>query len=123
MNDSIFNTDPQGRWHVPVLDVGHWRMGVYRPEHSSADAITVLEKHTCPELFICQGGRMGLLVGSGAAETVLEMEPGQAILVTDYHNGFSLDARGHFLVVERTSFSTEYIDRKSLAVVERRTVG
>ena len=65
MNDQIFRIQPDGRWHVPVADEGSWRMGVYRPEHASPEFITVLEKHTCPELFICQGGRMGLLMGSG----------------------------------------------------------
>lgn len=123
MSDQKFRIQPEGRWHVPVADDGYWRSGVYKPEFTSPSEITVLEKHSCPELFICQAGRMGLLTGSGPDERVLEMEPGEAIFVTGYHNGYSLDPDGYFLVVERTSFTTEYIDRKTLAVVERRTVG
>lgn len=123
MKEQIFRIQPEGRWHVPVADEGSWRMGVYRPENTSSSSITVLEKHSCPELFVCQGGRMGLILGFGADEHPVEMEPDQAVLVTGFHNGFSIDPAGYFLVVERTSFSTEYIDRKTGTVVERRTVG
>jgi hypothetical protein len=98
-------------------------MGVYRPESTSPGEIVTLEKHSCPELFICQGGRTGLLIGSGSGERAVEMEPNEAVLVTDYHNGYVIEPGGYFLVVERTSFTTEYIDRSTLAVVDRRTVG
>jgi len=122
-NDTKFPVQPDGRWHIPVSDDGYWRMGVYRPEHRSPDDITRLEKHSCPELFICQGGRAGLVIGSGERERVIELSPGEAVHVTEHHNGFLIDPVAYFFVVERTSFTTEYIDRTTLAVVERRSVG
>ena len=123
MTDRIVTLKPEGRWHVPVSDEGHWRMGVYTPESSSPAEITILEKHSCPELFVCMKGRMGLLTGSGKEEKIIELDPDQAVLVDDYHNGYSIDPSGYFLVIERTSFTTEYIDRKTLEVIDRRVVG
>lgn len=107
------------RWTVPFADDGHWRLGIYNPEFSSPNEITVLEKHTCPELFICRKGRMGLVIGSGDKEKVIELSDGEAILVTDYHNGFRIDEFGDFLVVERTAFTTEYIDRKTGKIIKK----
>ncbi|MBN2077916.1 MAG: hypothetical protein JW838_03065 [Spirochaetes bacterium] len=40
-------------------------------------------------------------------------------MVTDYHNGFTIDPGGHFLVIERTDFTTEYIDRSNGAFIRR----
>lgn len=99
------------RWQVPFADDGFWRSGIYKPEFHSPDEIDELEKHSCPELFLCCGGTMGLLVSDGTREEVLYLEPGQALEVTDYHNGFCVDPKGWFFVVERTDFATEYIDR------------
>ena len=123
MTDCIFNIEPDGRWHVPVADDGSWRAGVYKPEFTSPDDITILEKHSCPELFVCLNGTMGLILGSGTGEKLMILNPNQAVMVTDFHNGYAIDSAGFFMVVERTSFSTEYIDRKSLEVIERRSVG
>jgi hypothetical protein len=83
----------------------------------------VLEKHSCPELFVCMGGKAGLIVKNGADEELLEFVPGQALLVTGYHNGYGIDPTGYFLVVERTDFSTEYADRGTGEIVKRVTVG
>jgi len=104
---------PVGRWHVPFEDDGSWRVGVYKPEFFNVAEIDVLEKHTCPELFICTGGRMGLLLSEENRETELILQPGEAVKVTGYHNGFQVDQEGFFIVVEQTSFSTEYVDRKT----------
>ncbi len=101
------------RWSVPLADSGYWRLGIYNPEFTSPDEITILEKHSCPEFFICRRGRMGLILGSGDDEKIVELSDGQAILVTEYHNGFRIDEGADFLVVERTSFTTEYIERKA----------
>lgn len=109
------------RWTVPFADSSYWRLGIYNPEFSSPDEITILEKHSCPELFICRKGRMGLVIGSGNRECIVELSDGEAIMVTDYHNGFRIEESGDFLVVERTVFTTEYIDRmtgKLIRVVE-----
>ncbi|MFW5861279.1 MAG: hypothetical protein ACOCWZ_03430 [Spirochaetota bacterium] len=104
---------PDGRWHVPFEDSGSFRVGVYSPEFYSAAQIDVLEKHTCPELFICTGGRMGLLLSEDGYETEIILQPGEAVMVTEHHNGFMVDREGFFIVVEQTAFSTEYIDRKT----------
>ena len=122
MKYQALNLTPESRWHVPFQDTGSWRTGIYRPEFNSSDEIKVLEKHTCPELFVCMKGRMGLLIKDGSREELVEMEPNQAIFVTGSHNGFAIDPEGFFLVVERTSFSTEYIDRITGTVIERVTV-
>ncbi len=102
---------PTMRWEVFASDRDHWRMGLYRPEARTPADITELEKHSCPELFLCLGGRAGLLILDGVGDTIVEFEPGEALLVTDYHNGFLIEPDAFFMVVERTTFSTEYIDR------------
>ena len=93
-------------------------MGIYKPEFTVIDDIDILEKHTCPELFICCGGRAGLLCGFGADERIIEMNPGEALMVEDYHNGFIIDDDGYFTVVERSNFTTEYIDRSTGKLVK-----
>ncbi len=108
---------PSGIWKVLFQDSACWRMGVYRPEHGSPDDITVLERHTCPELFICTGGRMGLLIIENGNERVIELESDEALFTADFHNGFSLSEGGYFLVVERTAFTTVYIDRRSREII------
>jgi hypothetical protein len=117
MESDVKRILPGGRWSIAEQDKGYWRVGVYKPECGSPDEITVLEKHTCPELFICQRGRSGLLLKSDSGERQVVMEPGESLLVTGYHNGFSVDGDGYFIVVERTAFTTEYIDRQSGKVV------
>ena len=119
MNIDITTLHPDALWSVIFKDEGSWRAGIYRPETAGADPIEILEKHTCPELFLCLGGRMGLLLKQGAEERVIELGPHQAVMVSDYHNGFSIDPDGYFLVVERTAFSTEYIDRKTGKFLKR----
>jgi len=123
MNDEIITVKPDGRWHVPFIDEGNWRVGVYSPEAAGPGDITRLERHTCPELFICMTGRTGLLLSDGYAERSVILRPHEALVVKDYHNGFSVDEGGYFLVVERTSFSTEYVERGTLRSLETRTVG
>jgi hypothetical protein len=107
------------RWTVPFSDDGYWRLGIYNPEFTSQNEITILEKHTCPELFICRKGRMGLIIGTGAQEKVITLADGEAMLVSDYHNGFRIDDGADFIVVERTAFSTEYIERSTGKVIKR----
>lgn len=113
MNTDITTFLPDSRWSVIFRDGGSWRAGLYRPEAVRPDDVTMLERHTCPELFICLQGKAGLVLKSGSDERIVELEPHQAILVSEYHNGFSIDPGGYFLVIERTAFTTEYIDRKS----------
>ena len=107
------------RWTVPFSDEGYWRLGIYNPEFTSPNEITILEKHSCPELFICRKGRMGLIVGTGEHEKVITLADGEAMLVSDYHNGFRIDEGADFIVVERTAFSTEYIERNTGKVIKR----
>lgn len=105
--------NPERRWDVFSSDPGFWRTGLYRPENTCPEEITELEKHSCPELFICLGGKAGLVVIDGPVERIVTFEPGDELLVTGYHNGFIIDQDAYFLVVERTFFTTEYIDRKT----------
>jgi hypothetical protein len=111
--EKIIKIEPDGRWNVLFKDEGSWRVGVYKPEFDSHEKIDLLEKHTCPELFICCGGRMGILAGFGRDERIMELNPGEVVLIEDYHNGFFIDENGYFMVVERTAFTTEYIERES----------
>ncbi|MBN2158289.1 MAG: hypothetical protein JW807_02760 [Spirochaetes bacterium] len=104
---------PESLWQVIFKDAGSWRAGLYRPEATGPEDINTLEKHSCPELFICLGGRMGLILKDAEGEHIAEFQPNQALMIEDYHNGFAIDPVGYFLVVERTSFTTEYIDRKT----------
>lgn len=113
MENSPVKLVPETRWKVLFTDPGTWRVGVYRPEFNDPEKIELLERHSCPELFVCAGGRMGLLTFDGSMERVLRLEPDEAVLLSEYHNGFRIDEGGYFLVVERTSFRTEYIDRNT----------
>lgn len=119
MNIDITTLMPDSRWSVIFRDGGSWRAGLYRPEASGPEEVTVLEKHTCPELFVCLQGRAGLVLKSDAGETIIEMAPHQALLVSEHHNGFSIDPGGYFLVIERTAFMTEYIDRATGAFIKK----
>ncbi len=110
---------PASQWEVIFADSGHWRMGLYRPDYDSCECVDTLEKHSCPELFICAEGKAGLVLFDGEHEVCVEFEPHEAMLVTHYHNGYRLDGLGFFYVIERTSFGTEYIDRKTKKLIRR----
>ncbi len=103
--------DPVDRWQVFEEDGGFWRTGIYLPEFSSPEEIDRLERHSCPELFICQEDEMGLLVDEGSGEEEIILQPGEYLTVTGWHNGFRASEEGFFLVVERSNFETEYRDR------------
>lgn len=111
------------RWDVFSSDPGFWRTGLYRPEHTGPEGITELEKHSCPELFVCLGGKAGLVVYDGSVERIVIFEPGEELLVTGYHNGFIIERGACFLVVERTSFTTDYIDRTTHRQTRQVTTG
>ncbi len=119
MDIDIASLMPDSRWSVIFRDSGFWRAGLYRPETARQEDVSVLEKHTCPELFVCLQGKAGLVLKNGAAEQIVELAPHQAIMVSEYHNGFVIDPEGYFLVIERTAFTTEYIDRKSGAFIKK----
>lgn len=108
---------PRSRWEVIFQDPGSWRSGIYRPESRDVAEITELEKHTCPELFICMNGSAGLLIRDGARENAVTFEPGESLLVSEFHNGFLVDENGYFLVIERTSFTTSYMDRRTGKII------
>jgi hypothetical protein len=110
---------PESCWSVIFKDKEYWRMGVFKPEFTNPDDIVMLEKHTCPEVFVCLQGKMGLVLQSAGNERIIELQPLQALTVTDYHNGFMIDPEGYFLVTERTAFTTEYIDRKTGAFIKK----
>ncbi|MGL4368605.1 MAG: hypothetical protein ACRCUT_02885 [Spirochaetota bacterium] len=111
--NDFFTITADTRWKIAAQDPGHWRIGIYRPEYLRDSDIRELEKHTCPELFICAEGEMGLVVYDGKGETVRILHPGDAAMLTDYHNGFCASEKGYFIVAERTTFETEFIDRNT----------
>lgn len=121
MNNVPISIIPDVRWKVPFEDSGFWRTGIYRPEFKCEKEIQVLERHSCPELFLCMNGRMGLVIRDEGGERTIVVEPGQALNVTGFHNGFSIDPAGYFFVVERTAFETIFIDRASGAPVLKST--
>ncbi len=119
MDIDITTLAPGSRWSVIFRDSGSWRAGLYRPDSERHEDVTVLEKHTCPELFVCLQGRAGLILKNGNEERIVEMVPHQALMVSEYHNGFAIDKDGYFLVIERTAFTTEYIDRKTGVFIKK----
>jgi len=113
MNDTPFSLKTNNRWTIMAQDNKHWRVGIYHPEFSNPDEIPVFEKHTCPELFICAQAPCGLLLLVNEKEIQYILKPEEAILVTEYHNGFKVDPQGYFIVVEQTDFTTEFMKRKT----------
>jgi len=116
MEPTPISLQPDALWTVLARDEGHWRMGVYRPDAAAPEDIDTLERHTCPELFIAVGGRVGLLLADETRERVIALHAGEALLVEDFHNGFRIDECAYFVVIERTSFTTHYRDRATGAI-------
>ncbi len=100
-------------WQVACGDSGHWRCGFYSPEFSTADDITELEEHDCPELFMLVEGRVNLLLSDDSGEHILELLPLKPVLVTCRHSGFCPDGAhsGSCIVIERDVFTTTYTRR------------
>jgi hypothetical protein len=117
------NIHPEQKWKVIAKDDSFWRTGIYRPEFSGPDEIDVLEKHTCPELFICSAGRAGLLIYDGVSEAIVSLQAGEAVEINVYHNGFLIDQDAYFIVVERSAFTSEYIDRMTKKFIRKIEVG
>ncbi|MBN2360769.1 MAG: hypothetical protein JXR83_15045 [Deltaproteobacteria bacterium] len=101
---------PDNVWHVVCGDDDHWRVGYYAPASTSADQLSELERHTCPELFVLQRGRLTLLLASDGKLQELPLQLGVPVLVTAPHSGYCPDGphTGVALVVERDQFATEY---------------
>jgi hypothetical protein len=114
MKNTPFSLKKNDRWTVIAQDQKNWRVGVYHPEFTSSEQITKLEKHSCPELFICVNAPCGILLIVDGKEIQYIINPNEAILVTEYHNGFKVDPEGYFIVVEQTEFTTECIERKTI---------
>jgi len=110
-SNRFFDITADTRWKIIAQDPGQWRIGIYRPEYAGEKDIRELEKHTCPELFICAEGNMGIIIKEDGAEEIRILKPGEAAMLSGYHNGFCASDSGYFIVAERTSFSTEFIDR------------
>ena len=112
-NEKFFKISADTRWKIIAQDPGQWRIGIYKPEYTSEKDIHEFEKHTCPELFICADGAMGIITFENGVEEVKILKPGEAAMLSGYHNGFCASENGYFIVAERTSFTTEFIDRKT----------
>lgn len=109
--DTLLCPEQSLRWQVLCGDTGHWRLGIYSPGETCAEACAELERHDCPELFMLLSGRLTLVLSDGNGGTrLLPLLPGQPVLVESPHNGFCPDGphTGRALVVERDAFRTEY---------------
>jgi hypothetical protein len=101
---------PHKLWHVVCGDADHWRVGYYSPQATPPAQLPEFEKHTCPELFVLQKGRLTLLLAEGGTVREFPLELNVPVLVTAPHSGFCPDGphTGVALVVERDQFATEY---------------
>lgn len=101
---------PHQRWQVLCGDAEHWRVGLYSPPEASAEEISELETHDCPELFQLLSGALTLLLFEDGELRQVPLEPGRPVLVTAPHSGFCPGGphTGVALVVERDRFSTLY---------------
>ncbi len=100
-------------WQVLCGDKDHWRVGLYSPALTTRAAVTELERHDCPELFLLLRGRLTLVLAapeepSGVRELALEL--GRPTLISVPHSGYCPDGahQGVAFVVERDAFDTEY---------------
>lgn len=109
--NTVFTVTTKNRWEIIAQDAAQWRVGIYNPECNHPDEVTMLEKHSCPELFICINAPCGLLLLIDGIEQQIVLNPNDAVMITEFHNGFKLDKEGCFIVVERVDFTTEYIKR------------
>jgi hypothetical protein len=117
--NDIIKINPDRLWNVIASDDGFWRVGIYRPNTKKSADVKFLERHSCPELFVCVKGRMALVLFDGVSEKIIEMDPGDALLVNGFHNGFRMSEGGYFIVSERTDFTTNYINRESRTAIDR----
>lgn len=111
------------RWQVLCGDRGHYRIGIYSPEHIKKSDIKILEKHSCPEFFMLIKGELSLLlIDDKGREKVLKLLPYRPIFVSTWHNGFSPAGKfkGVAIVVERDEFDTEYRRKEELTKRRRR---
>jgi len=101
---------PDQVWQILCGDRDRWRVGLYSPAATSADQITELEQHDCPELFCLLEGRLSLLMAKNRKLVELALEPGKPVLVSAPHAGLCPDGphTGRALVVERDTFDTRY---------------
>ncbi len=102
------------RWRVVFRDRDRWQVGIYVPENASAEEVAVLERHTCPELFLLLEGRVVLVVSEdGSSTREVEMEPGKLYVVEEWHNAYRPGGgKGVALVVEAPDVQTEYASLK-----------
>ncbi len=109
-SDAPLDLSDQQVWQVLCGDEGHWRVGAFSPAATRAEQITELERHDCPELFCLLRGRLTLVVARDGRLQQIPLQPLRPVLVQAPHGGFCPDGphQGVALVVERSSFDTEY---------------
>ena len=110
-------------WEVIFNEGTNWRIGIYRPKYRSADEITELEQHNCPESFLLLQGELTMLYRDSAG--VLQhkpLKPMELVTFTEPHAGFSPDHSGIACVVENAKFSTIYTDIRTGSETRRVSV-
>lgn len=107
----VIRAESGERWRVVFRDRDKWQVGIYIPENTSAEEVVVLEKHSCPELFILLEGRIVLVLSEdGVSTKEVEMEPGKLYIVDEWHNAYRPGGgKGVALVVEAPDGETEYV--------------
>ena len=108
VEEKIMLLESDQRWSIFAEDPEHWRLGLYHPEYKSVDEIAELEKHSCPELFICCGGKMGIILDQEDSIVNLVLNDKEMLLVNSFHNAYQIDEGAYFLVVERDNFTTSF---------------
>jgi len=96
------------RWRV-LYNEGNWLCGLYKPEFRRKNEVVILERHNAPELFLLIDGKITLLVKRDRGRLrELKMKKGEVIVLTDWHNAYSPDARGEAIVIEKNGVKTTF---------------
>jgi hypothetical protein len=104
------------RWKVLFRDKNVWLAGLYVPEFTHRDEISLLEKHDAPELFYLIDGNVTLVLGSEDGTVDVPLDKNQAIFVGTWHNAYRpMGGFGLVLVVERDGVKTEFKNVKEFS--------
>lgn len=110
-------------WDVLFSEGKNWRIGAYRPRHRSADEITELEQHSCPESFMLLEGEVVMVYKETSGRLVeKKLAPLELATFTEPHAGYSPKGDGLALVVENGAFETIYTDIASGEITRQAVV-
>ncbi len=98
------------RWRV-VFKTKGWQCGIYRPEFTSVEDITYLERHNRPEVFVPVKGNIVLVLSEdGNMLREIPLRKNNLYVITEWHNAYRPDGKeGIALVIEHPAIKTEYL--------------